>query len=159
MVMKKKFKKNYASALLLTVFSLSLFSFIKPSGGDSFEIYLNNSLIVQQYVVQMKSVKKVSLNQSDYNGEIEIVYSHCGQTGKERKVMIKDAQNRILKQWSFADVSGAGNKTMNCKAKEIMELQKNNNGGSLSLYYSSKELPGGKLLADIVVVKNSTAKS
>ena len=156
--MKTRNKRRFAVVLLLAFFSPVLFSFTKPAGGDSFEIYLNNKLLLQQYVVMMKSVKTISLDQSNYNGEIEIVYSHCGQTGKERKVMIRDDQNKLLKQWSFSDVSGSGSKLMSCKTKEIMDLQKTNSSGSLSLYYASKELPAGRLLATISVSKNIQAK-
>ncbi len=156
--MKTNNKENYAVALLLAVFGSILFSFTKPMGGDSFEIYLNNKLVVQQVVVKMKEVKTISLDQSNYNGEIGIVYSHCGLSGKDRKIIIRDAQSKVLKQWSFANVSGAGNNTMNCKTRDIIDLQRNNNDSSLSLYYSSNELPAGKLLAQINVLKNSQVK-
>lgn len=36
---------------------------------------------------------------------------------------------------------------MTCKVKDILDSRKGN--GSISLYYSSRELPGGRLLAVI----------
>jgi hypothetical protein len=125
------------------------FSFSGKSGGDVFEIYLNDKLISQQFVTRHEAVKTLQLDQSVSDGQVIIHYSHCGQTGKDRYIIIKDAQNRIVKKWHFADATG-DEKNMSCSVKEILDLQKNN-GRQLSLYYVSKELPDGRLLASIVL--------
>ena len=63
--------------------------------------------------------------------------------------MIKDEQNRVVKDMKFADANG-NDIMMSFGAKEILSLQKGDNPPKLKLYYSSKELPGGKLLATLV---------
>ena len=132
------------------------FSFSHENGGDSFEIYLNGQLVLRQYLTQVKTVQNLELVQSSANDKIDIYYSHCGQTGKGRAIAIKDEQNKLLKEWHFPDASVARS-AMSCKLKDILDLEKNKNGTKLSLFYSSKELPGGRQLASIVSTKKHTA--
>ena len=82
-----------------------LFSF-SPKGGESFEIYLNGKLVIQQAVYVDKSVKSLQLTSTSVNDKLDIYYNHCGQTGKSRIVSIKDEKGNILKTWKFADASG-----------------------------------------------------
>ena len=63
---------------------------------------------------------------------------------------IKDSDNKILKEWKFADVSEAS-ASMKCGVKEIFSLQIKNNT-KLNLYYTSSELPKGRMLATINAV-------
>ena len=65
-----------------------------------------------------------------------IKYHHCGQVGKSRSITIKDGQNKILKEWHFADVSKT-DAAMTCKVKDIPGLKKGNGTITLNLYYSS----------------------
>ncbi|MBD0332962.1 MAG: hypothetical protein ICV66_09915, partial [Chitinophagaceae bacterium] len=67
-----------------------------------------------------------------------------------RHIAIKDG-DKVLRQWNFTDATGA-NVFMTCKVKDIADLQKNH---KLQLYYSSKELPEGRLLASITFVGNN----
>lgn len=141
-------KKKSIAVITLLMTCATLFSFSSLPGGDSFEIYVNKKLVIQQYVTQMTAVKNISLYQNKDNDKIDVVYSHCGQTGRDRKITIKDGQNRILKQLNFADAAGDNSKTMTFTAKNILDLKKDN-GNMFNLYYSSHELPNGKLLASV----------
>jgi hypothetical protein len=89
----------------------------------------------------------LSWNQTNYNDQVDIYYSHCGASGKDRRIIVRDAQNRTLKSWGFEDATTNQNKAMRCKIKDILGAGKN--GNTLYLYYSSRELPGGCLLAKI----------
>jgi len=150
--MQTKNKKPAVVAAVMLAFCSTLFSFSMPTGGDSFTIYLNNKMVLQQYIYKDKEVKTLSLQQSNYNDELHISYRHCGTVGKDRTIIIKDGQDRMLKQWHFTDT----NSDMSCKVKDILDLKKGNT--SLKLYYSSKELPTGYLLASVVVADNGKAK-
>jgi hypothetical protein len=77
--------------------------------------------------------------------------------GKNRSLTIKDGQNKILKEWHFADGS-AGKAAMSCKVKDIIGLKKGNGSVTLNLYYSSTELPKGRQLASLVVASQNMAK-
>ncbi len=142
-------------ALLLLVISAIIVSFSGKPGGDVFKIYVNKKLLFEQVVYKNEPVKTIKLDQSLYNDEIDVYYSHCGVTGKGRNIAIKDGKNRLLKEWHYPDVAGK-NGGMSLKVKDILALQKNK-GAQLQLYYSSKELPGGKLLTSIVTEHQSSA--
>jgi hypothetical protein len=81
------------------------------------------------------------------NDVLRVHYNHCGKIGKSKTLSIKDAQNKTLKTWQFADDE---EQFMTCKVNEVIALQKRNSGARLNLYYASKEIPDGKLLAAIV---------
>jgi hypothetical protein len=151
-------KKNFIAinALLLVVLATMNYSFTTVPGGDSFEVYLNNKLLFQQYVAKKEGVKSIQLDKSNYNDEINVYYHHCGQTGTGRIISLRDAQNKELKVWHFSDANTA----MSCKVKEIMSLQKLNTNNQINLYYSSKELPQGRLLATVAIAsdKKETVK-
>jgi hypothetical protein len=146
-------KTAVASMFLLLV--ASLFSFSKKMGGDIFEVYVNGKLVVQQYVAVATGVQNIQLGQSFSNDKVEVYYSHCGHMGKGRKITIKNEQNQVLKQWQFAD--NEAKSRMACQVKDILALQKNKNT-RLNLFYSSAEIPQGRLLVTISGANEKTAK-
>jgi hypothetical protein len=140
---------------LLALFA-TMSSFSGSFGGDSYRIYVNNKLVMEEYVHSQKSVKKLQLDQRSQNDEVHVYYSHCGKTGHARNLAIKDEKSKVLKQWTFADASSS-EAPMTCKAKDIIGLQKDG-GNKLSLYYSSKEMPAGKVLAVVNVGKDNLTR-
>lgn len=158
---KKKYmqpisKKITATAAFLSFLCVTLFSFTPAPGGDRFEIYLNNKLVLEQFVSQKADATYLTLHQSNYNDQIGVYYSHCGQTGHARSITIRDEDNRVIKTWKFADAAGDKG-TMSWKVKDIMDLQKHKSHARLKLFYSSRELSAGKLLATVVKGDNSYA--
>jgi hypothetical protein len=143
-------KSIAVKSLVLIIISTTIFSFSGKFGGDVFEIYLNNKLISQQFVTRHEAVKTLQLDQTISEGRVIVNYSHCGQVGTDRYILIKDEKDRVVKKWHFADAVG-DDKNMSCRVKEILDLQKDS-GDKLALYYVSKELPGGRLLASIVLM-------
>jgi hypothetical protein len=135
----------------------ALFSFNTPFGGEGFEIYLNNKLVVQHYGTPTKAVKNLQLDESSYNDQLTIKYHHCGRVGKNRIVTLKDEKNNVLKQWNFANANDATN-AMTCKVKDIIDLQKKNGSKTINLFYSSSELPEGRLLAALTSGNNKLTK-
>ena len=132
----------------LLVLSTALFSFTSPVGGDVFQIYLNNKMVLQEYVHDSKGVKNLNLDNASVNDQITVHYSHCGTIGKSRHIALKNDDGKVLKQWNFQDADGkmAG---MSISVKELVNVQKANGGNSVDLYYSAKEMPRGKQLASI----------
>jgi hypothetical protein len=149
----RKAKTIQALAFVALAALLSSFS---PKGGEGFEIYLNNKLVLQQYGSELKTVKSLQLDQRNLNDELMIKYHHCGKVGKSRTIILKDGKNKILKQWNFADGTETSN-AMTCKVKDILDLQKKNGSITINLFYSSSELPGGRILATIAAKSNATA--
>jgi hypothetical protein len=130
-----------------------IFSFSGKKGGDSFQIYVDGKLVVEQYVSIAKGVQTLQLAQIASKERIDVYYSHCGKTGTARVISIKNADNKTLKNWKFADA--AEKSAMTCQIKDILALQKDKTA-KLNLYYTSKEMPEGRLLA---VINSSNVKT
>jgi hypothetical protein len=156
-------KINYQPAvflsLLLTI-STALFSFSSTKnnfGGEGFEVYLNDKLVLQQYGKEMNQIKNLQLDQSASNGQLSIRYYHCGKPGTSRIVTIKDEQNVVLKEWKFGDAKDASAK-VSCSVRDILTLPKIKAGKKVNLYYAAGELPNGRLLATLTSVNKSAAQ-
>ena len=157
-------KINHQPKILLgslIMLSIVLFSFTLKTaeavfGGEGFEVYVNNKLVLQQFGKEINTVKTVQLDQTASNGELAIRYFHCGQAGKSRVVTIKDEQNVVLKEWKFGDTKDASTKLC-CNVKDILALPKLKSGKKVNLYYSSSELPKGRLLAILTSASKNNA--
>ena len=145
-------KETGLFAVCITLLSFSL----KPAGGEGFEIYLNNKVILQQYGSDMNQVKSLQLNQASPDDKLTIKYHHCGRVGKNRIVTIKDGQNNVLKEFRYAD-SATPVAAMSVPVKDMLDLKK---GSSITikLYYSSSELPNGRMLASITTKSTSLSR-
>jgi hypothetical protein len=149
--MQKFIQKSLFMALL------SVTALMQPviAGTDSYRIYLNNKLILQQYVSRSLDLKSLPLSEANANDKLVIYYNHCGATGRSRSIAVKDENGVVLKEWKFQDAPvkeggmniPAGDDGMTIPVKEILALQAKNHG--LSLYYSSQQLPAGHLLTKI----------
>ena len=156
--MKQFISKSIAAkSLALLAIITALFSFSSPLGGDLYEIYLDNKMVVKQYVTMKEPVKTLELDKSIADQQLDVFYSHCGKTGTKRSITIRDGQN-ILKQWSYPD-GGTVNTKMACKVKDLLSLQKTNNPTRVDLIYSSQEMPEGKILATLVLESDSRASA
>jgi hypothetical protein len=122
----------------------ALFSFTTRPGGEGFEIYLNNKVVLQQYGNEMNTVKKLSVDQYVASDNLGIKYHHCGKVGKNRVITIRDAQNNTLKEYRYADVTTPASAMM-VPVKDILNLKKKA-GSNLQLCYASSELPKGRAL-------------
>ena len=152
--MKKNIQKKGAFAALLGLCLVSL-SFTTAGGGDEFQLFVGNKMVIQQYIYNDKAVKHLELAPANYNEKISFRYMHCGQAGKNRMITLKDKDGNVMKQWSFANPATSEN-AMICNAKEIMDIQVKK-GDRLQVYYSSVEIPKGKLLVTISRAGNSVA--
>ena len=133
--------------IVLMAISTALFSFAARPGGEGFEIYLNNKVILQQYGNEMNTVKKLPLDQYAATDNLGVKYHHCGKVGKNRVITIRDAQNNTLKEYRYADVTTPASAMM-VPVKDILGLKKKA-GSNLQLYYSSSELPKGRALVSV----------
>jgi len=142
-----------SAGLLAAVLFFS--SFAPLPGGEGFEVFLNNKLVLQRYGKSLDEVQTIRLSEGSPQDVLTVKYYHCGKVGRNRELTIKDGNNKTLKTIHFEDVKmerGA----MSCRVKEIISLKKGTHS-VLKLYYSSSELPGGRLLASLVTDKGSTA--
>jgi hypothetical protein len=145
-------------SLVLVALCTVLFSFSGEVGGESFTIHLNDKLVLQEHVSRETDVKNIHLDQRAGSDVMKIHYNHCGRIGKGRSIAIKNLENKILKEWSFADATEGSSSPMKFNVEEILAAQKKGSD-KLKLYYSSKELlPNGQLLA-VVILDNGNSVS
>ncbi len=129
---------------------LSLFTFNAKAGGDSYEIYLNNKLLLRQYVTQPLNIKSLEFDKANASDRLVIFYKHCGLTGTGRSIAIKDENGKVLREWKFANATGS-NESMVIPVKELMVIATNNNEIHLALYYAAQQLPKGRILTSVDV--------
>jgi hypothetical protein len=151
----KVMKTLLMKSLAIISITAALFSFTNPAGGEGFEVYLDNKLVLQKFGKDMNTVQNITLNEGNVNSNLTVKYYHCGQAGKNRVITLKDGSDRILKEWRFADAKGSANE-MKCNAKEIFSFKKGNTS-SFKLYYSAGEMASGRLLASITINNKPTA--
>ncbi len=141
-----KFKP--VKALLFVALVLTTGTLIARDGGESFEIYLNNKLLVRQHVTQSFSLQSLSLTEANANDNLVIYYNHCGVPGKARTIAIRDADGKVLKTYTFGDAADT-KEGMVIPVKQLLDLEKKNKGSQLAIYYSAKELPKGITLTSL----------
>jgi hypothetical protein len=126
----------------------TVFSFTTKLGLDSYEIYLNNKLILKQSVKQPLSLRILQLSKANDNDQLRINYKHCTLegAGTGRTIVLKDEKGNTLKKWAFTNASGS-DLSMVIPVKELLQLEKNNADHELSLQYTARELPKGETLA------------
>ena len=137
--MKKYAALCFGFGLLALLLSFS----VKP-GGDVFEIYFNGKQVLQQFVHVSKGTKTLQLASLNENDKIDVVYSHCGRSGSNRTLVIKNAKEEVIKELKFAD--GSSNRSVMSFYRKDIPVNKNS---ETKLYYYSKELPEGRLLANV----------
>lgn len=143
--MKKLFLKT-TGLFPLPAFSLALFAYVffSPSGGEGFEIYVNNKPVLQQFGKEMRHIRTLELRKQALNTEVMVKFYHCGQPGKNRELSIRNNQNKVLMKWTFAD--GA---IMKFSLTELHSLYNAEGETLLSLYYACSEKPGGQKLVQL----------
>ena len=134
----------------------TLFSFASRFGGDSYTIFLNDKQVAQRYVASKMGIPSLSLDTNNSNDQLSVYYSECGKIGKARTLSIRNDQNKMLKEWKFADV-GDDHTPMAMKSKEIAALAQD--GSKLSVYYSSEQVPDGRLLANLTIISKDSKAS
>lgn len=150
---------NYRFFYGLIVLLLSgtvLMSYAPSRGGEGFEVFLNNKLVVQLFGKNMNGASTLYLEPGADN-EISIRYHHCGKTGKSRRVDIKNEKGKIIRTWHFADNAAPGN-AMKFKINDIPGLKLLAGQVRWSIHYSSGELPAGRQLALLAGGSTTTAR-
>ena len=149
-------KSIISKTMSLVAIAATLLSFSPKPGGEGFEISLNNKVLIQRFGSEMNAISSLQLNPAASSDQLIIKYHHCGRVGKNRVITIRDGQNNLLKEFRYADVStpvGA----MSLPVKDILNLKKGN-ANTLKLYYSSTELPNGRMLTSIVLGRSAVAQ-
>lgn len=143
-----KINQSFVRKFTLITLCLASLSFTAKFGLDSYEIYLNNKIILKQTVNQPLSLRVLQLKEANENDQLRIIYRHCSVTGAgtDRSLILKDKKGNTLKKWVFANTSGS-DLSMSIAVKELWNLEKANARQELSLHYTARELPAGEMLS------------
>lgn len=152
--MKKIIKSSWVNPLIWVALCIVLFSFSGRPGAHSFQVYVDNKIVIDQFANSKLDPQKLPLDQTA--GQLTVKYNECGRTVSGRAITVKDEKNKILKEWRFEGSTSGYKDGMTCNVKDIFALKKNSNS-ALKLYYSSKEFPEGQQVAYLVL--NSDVKT
>lgn len=150
--MKQKIHSFSKGFIILLIAGLSQGFSTKP-GGDFYRIFLNDKLVVEQFLTEPKSVPPLSLNTANGNDQLFIHFSHCGVAGKGRTITLTDEKGKPVKVWKFADTKST---VMQLPVKEIATASGKMATGTI--YYASKEKPSSQLLTKLELKKEVVAK-
>jgi len=128
-------------SLVLVALCATLFSFSGETGMDNFTIYLNNKLLLKEYVLPEASLKSISLPMNASRDVLKVHYDHCGKIGMKRSLSVQNGQKKVLRTWEFPDDASA---VMELEVAGLLEFTGNNQG--LVLVYASREIPRGRAL-------------
>lgn len=134
---------------------LGLFAAVSLGAGrgtDSFKVYLNNKLIHEQYVEEKVPLDLLQLDESNINDRLTFHYSHCGRIGTGRKLAVKDAAGKTLREWKYADAQGRQS-GMAIPVKEVLQLRQQH----VSFFYTATELPKGQQMASFRLRSSTTS--
>lgn len=145
---KVTIKTAFAYSIVGIVLFFAAMAFTPKRGLDSYEIYLNEKLIMKQFVNQALDLRVLQLEKAQVQDALSIRYVHCNikGPGSSRTLVLKDEQGHVLRQWDFNNSSDANN-PMKLSVGELLQFEKDHNDHRISLNYKSKELPGSELLA------------
>jgi hypothetical protein len=146
-VMQHTKLKAIARAITILVITLGTLT-AQAGGADSYEIYLNNKLLLKQFVTQPLTLNSLQLNKSNLNDKLVIYYSHCGVIGTGRKITIRDEKGNTIREWKFANVSGS-NTGMTIAVKDLLQMEKQYAKNQLNIFYTAEQLPQGRMLTGV----------
>ena len=145
------FKNSFAKSLLLTGIYFIAFAGTAIAGLDYYSIYIGKKLAFTRYLNKPLSLENLPISQADLNEQLVIQYYQCNmpdKTAKNRSISLRDKTGKVIKEWKFTDAKN-GNTQMAIPLKELVEVAKNSNDKSLSLYYSANEKKEDEQLAFI----------
>jgi hypothetical protein len=148
--MKKLIRFSWINSLIGVILCSILLSFSTTPGAHNFQVYLDNKLMIDQYVNLKMNVPTLRVDPADNYSQLIVKYNECGRKVTGRKITVKDDQNNVLKDWTFEGASSGYEDAMTCKLKDVIAV-KQNGSNTLKLFYSSKEFPEGQQLANLVI--------
>ena len=118
---------------ILILATLFFQGFSNKPGGDYYRIFLNDKMVVEQFLTMPKVLKALPLSAANPGDQLRIQYSHCGMAGKSRSLSLKDEKGKLLKEWKFPDTKSTD---MQLAVKEVVNASGKSN--TSSIYYTSK---------------------
>lgn len=135
----------------VSVAALVLMSFTPRLGGYSYTIHLNNKQVSEHYLTSKFETPTLSLTNNDLKGTLTIYFNECGEIGKGRKLSLRDANQKTLKEWSYAN-SITKHDPMDVSLSDISSLLAS---GKVAIYYSSERVTKPQVIANLATSVNA----
>jgi hypothetical protein len=145
--MKKKITRQALLPALLSCLLLALYAFSSKPGGEGFEVFRNNQLLLQQFGNDMKNIRTLELDKISPEDQLTVRYYHCGKIDKDRHLVIRSKENKDLRNWQFANA--VKDKGMSFHPAELLPGKANGKTATVMIYYRSAEIPQERLLFSI----------
>ncbi len=155
-MLHNQFLRKATRPFLLAVLWILGSQFSARAGVDTYQIYLNDKLILQQSVLNPLSLSTLPITKANANDKLVIYYSQCNapnKIGKGRSLVIKDASGNMVKEWKFTDSEGSSR--MEIPVKELLALENKFASNTLTIYYTAQGMAKEQKLISL----NSAAKS
>jgi hypothetical protein len=146
--MGKKFILAFLSFFILAVSAMA--------GVDSYEVYLNNKLLIRQSMSQPLDLKTLALSDAKRSDKLVIKYLQCNapnKTGKNRTISVTNAAGKVIKEWKFKDATD-DNTAMDIPVGDVIDLRKSATG-TLNLCYAADGMQKSQKLAALGSLRKS----
>lgn len=135
----------WLAGMAIAALSLLLVSFAPRVGGYSYTLHLNNKFVSEHYLTSKLETPSLALTEQATTGTLGIYFNECGQIGQGRKLSVRTADEKILKEWSFVN-STSKHESMEIGLKEVPTLASN----KVAIYYTSDRVTKPQLLVYLV---------
>jgi len=148
--MKKIIRFTWVNALVSAALCAILFSFSSIVGAHSVQVFLDDKMVIDQYVNSKSAAPTLHLDPAENHNQLIVKYNECGRTVTGRTISVKDDKDHVLKDWRFEGAASGYKDPMTVSIKDISAL-KQKESNTLKLYYSSREFPEGQQIANLVI--------
>jgi hypothetical protein len=154
---KSAFSKQLFRAMSFVVLGIALFAFKAKAGADGIEVYLNNKLILKQYLTRPLDLKAIPLDKSNIKDKLVFYFTQCnviGKTAKGRSIVVRDEKGNKLKEWKFDDAKDSS-PAMVIEVKDLLQLENGPGDKNLSLYYTAEGHPEAQIITSLKIISKA----
>jgi hypothetical protein len=144
--MKNLKSKALLAGMATIAFCLLLVSFAPRPGGYSYTLHLNNKLVSERYLTAKFETPAITLSDQDMKSTLGVYFNECGEIGKGRKLSVRTADQKNLKEWSFNN-STTQHDPLEVNLKDLSGLL---SSGKVAIYYSSERVTKPQVLVHLV---------
>jgi hypothetical protein len=140
--MKKLHTQTVLAGLAAAVIFLVLSAFTTHLGGFGYTVHLSNKLVGEYYLTSTHQTPTVTVQNADLKSSLGVYFNECGQIGAGRKLSVRSADQKIVKEWSFAN-SITKHDAMEVSIQDVAGLL---SSGKVAIYYTSERVTKPQLL-------------
>jgi hypothetical protein len=148
----KTLKSHVLLAGMAIITLCLLVSFAPRPGGYSYTLHLNNKLVSEHYLTSKLETPTLTLTDQTMKRTLGVYFNECGQIGVGRKLSLRTADEKILKEWSFAN-STSQHDPMEIELKDVATTL---TSGKVAVYYTSERVSKPQMLVYLVTTTSAS---